>query len=76
MMQEFETILYANARMGTYHGSHGESSGFKSGAGLSIPLVLLSLLDGAPDEDTFLRHSFLVAGFVLIAFATDFSNSL
>ena len=37
---------------------------------------LLSLPDGVPDEDTFLRHSFLVAGFVLIAFAFDSSNSL
>ena len=70
MMQENKTILYANARMDTYHGPHGESSGFKSGAGLSIPLVLLLSPDGAPDEDTFLRHSFLVAGFVLIIFTS------
>ena len=57
--------------MDTYHGSHGDSSGFESGAGLSIPLVLLSSPDGAPDEDTFFRHTFLVAGFVLITFASD-----
>jgi len=75
-MQEIETILYASARMDTNHGSHGEISGFKFGAGLSIPRVLLSSPDGVPDEDTFLRHSFLVAGFVLIAFASDSSNSL
>ena len=62
--------------MDTYHGSHGDSSGFDSGAGLSIPWVLLSSPDGVPDEDTFLRHSFLVSGFVLIAFASDSSNSL
>ena len=62
--------------MDTYHGSYGESLDFKSGAGLSIPFVLLSSQDGVPDEDTFLRHSFLVAGFVLIAFASDSSNSL
>ena len=48
--------------MDTYHGSHGDSSGFESGAGLSIPQVLLSSPDGDPDEDTFLRHSLLVAG--------------
>ena len=62
--------------MDTYLGSHGDSSGFESGAGLSIPWVLLSSPDGGPDEDTFLRHSFLVAGFVLNAFASDSSNSL
>ena len=71
MMQENETILYANARMDTYHGA-----GFESEAGLSIPLVLLSSPDGAPDEDTFFRHTFLVAGFVLITFASDSSNFL
>ena len=76
MMQENETILYANARMDTYHGPHGEVSGFESKAGLSIPLVLLSSPDGAPDEDTFFRHTFLVAGFVLITFASDSSNFL
>ena len=75
-MQAIETILYANARMDTYHGSHGDSSDFKSGAGLSIPWVLLPSSDGVPDKDTFLRQSFLVAGFVLIAFASDSSNSL
>jgi hypothetical protein len=75
-MQEFETILFSNARMDMYHGSHGDSLDFKSGAGLSIPWVLLSLPNGVPDEDTFLCHSFLVAGFVLIAFASDSSNSL
>ena len=62
--------------MDTYHDSQGDSSGFESGAGLSIPRVLLSSLDGVPDEDTFLRHSFLVAGFVLIAFTSDSLNSL
>ena len=62
--------------MDTYHGSHGDSSGFESGAGLSIPRVLLSSPGGVPDEDTFLRHYFLVAGFVLIDFASDSSNSL
>ena len=62
--------------MDTYHGSHGDISGFESGAGLSIPRVLLSSPDGVPNEDTFLRHSFLVAGFVLIAFASNSSNSL
>ena len=62
--------------MDTYHGFHGDSSGFESGAGLSIPWVLLSSPDGVPDEDTFLRHSFLVAGFILIAFTSDSSNSL
>ena len=62
--------------MDTYHGSHGDSLDLKSRVGLSIPWVLLSLPDGVPDEDTFLRHSFLVAGFVLISFASDSSNSL
>ena len=76
MIQENKTTLYANARMDTYNGTHGEGSGFVSRAGLSIPLVLLSSPDGVPDEDTFLRHSFLVAGFVLISFASDSSNSL
>jgi hypothetical protein len=76
MMQGIGTIVYENARMDTYHGSLGESSGCMFGAGHSIPWVLLSLPDGVPDEDTFLRHSFLVAGFVLIAFASDSSNSL
>ena len=75
-MQAIETILYANARMDTYHGSHADSLDFKSGAGLSIPWVWLSSPDRVPDEDNFLRHSFLVAGFVLIAFASDSSNSL
>jgi len=45
-------------------------------AGISIPRVLLSSPDEVLDEDTFLRHSFLVAGFILIAFASDPSNSL
>jgi hypothetical protein len=62
--------------MDTYHGSRGDSSGFESGAGLSIPQVLLSSPDGVLDEDTFLRHSFLVAGFVLIGFTSDSSNYL
>jgi hypothetical protein len=62
--------------MDTYHGPHVEGLGFESGVGLSIPLVLFSSLDGVPDEDTFFRHTFLVAGFVLIAFASDSSNSL
>ena len=62
--------------MDTYHGSHGDSSDFKSGAGLSILWVRLSSPDGVPDEDTFLRYSFFVAGFVLITFASDSSNSL
>ena len=62
--------------MDTHHGSQGDSSVFESGAGLFIPRVLLSSPDGVLDEDTFLRHSFLVAGFVLIAFASDSSNSL
>ena len=62
--------------MDTYHDSHGDSSGFDSGAGLSIPRVLLLSPDGVPGEGTFLRHSSLVTGFVLIAFATDSSNSL
>ena len=62
--------------MDTYHDSHGDRSGFESRVGLSIPRVLLSSLDGVPDEDTFLRHSFLVAGFVLIAFTSDSLNSL
>ena len=57
--------------MDTYHGSHGDSSDFKSGAGLSILWVRLSSPDRVPDEDTFLHHSFLVAGFVLIAFTPD-----
>ena len=52
--------------MDTYHGSHGESSGFESGAGLSIPLVLLSSPDGVPNDDTFFCHTFFVAGFVSI----------
>ena len=62
--------------MDTYHGSHGEGSGFESGAGLSIPFVLLSLSDGVPDEDTFFRHTFLVVGFVSISFTSDFKNFL
>ena len=62
--------------MDTYHRPHDEGLGFESGAGLSIPLVLFSSLDGVPDEDTFFRHTFLVAGFVLIAFASNSSNSL
>ena len=62
--------------MDTYHGSHGDSSDFESEAGLSIPRVLLSSPDGVTDEDTFLCPSFLVAGFVLIAFTSDSSNSL
>jgi hypothetical protein len=57
--------------MDTYHGSHGDGLGFEFGVGLSLPRVLLSSPDGVPDEDTFLRHSFLVAGFILIAFASD-----
>ena len=52
-----ETILYANARMYTYDVPHGESSGFESGAGLSIPWVRLSLLGGDPDNDTFFRYT-------------------
>ena len=35
--------------MDTYHGSHGDSSGFDSRAGLSIPRVLLSSPDGVLD---------------------------
>ena len=62
--------------MDTYHDSHGDSSGFESRAGLSIPRVLLMSPDGVLDEDTFLHHSFLVADFVLIIFATDSSNCL
>ena len=57
------TSIYANARMDTYHSSHGDSSSFKSGAEFSIPRVLLSSPDGVPDEDAFLHHSFLVANF-------------
>ena len=56
--------------MDTYHGSHGDRSGFEFGAELSIPQVLLSSPDGVLDEDTFLHHSFLMVGFVLIAFAS------
>ena len=76
MQKKKQTILFANSRMDTYHGPHDEGSGFESGAGLSIPLVLLSSLDEVPSEGTFFHHSFLVAGFVLIAFASDSSISL
>ena len=58
LCMEFKLSYMQMQGMDTYHGSHGDSSGFESGAGLSIPWVLLSLPDGVPDEDTFLRHSF------------------
>ena len=35
--------------MDTHHNSHGDSLGFESGAGLSIPRVLLSSPDGVLD---------------------------
>ena len=60
--------------MDTYHGSHGESSGFESGVGLSISLVLLSSPDGVPDDDTFFHHTFFVAGLVSISFFFDSKN--
>ena len=61
--------------MDTYHGSHGKSSGYESRVGLFIPLVSLSSLDGVPDEDTFFRHTFFVAGLASISFFCFFIGS-
>ena len=62
--------------MDTYHVPHGEGSGFESGAGLSIPLVWLSSLDGVPDDDPFFRHTFLGVGFYSTSFFSDSRNFL
>jgi len=61
-----------NAVMNTYHEPHGTGSGFESGAGLSIPLVCLSSLDGVPGDNTFFRHTFMGVGVISTSF---FSNS-
>jgi hypothetical protein len=56
---------------------HGESSGFESGAGLSIPWVRLSSLDGvAVSDNTFLCHTLFVGLLVSISFFSSSSNFL
>ena len=45
-------------KMDMCHVPHGEGSGFESGAGLSIPSVRLSSLDGIVGDDTFFHHTF------------------
>ena len=62
--------------MDTYHVPHGESSGFESGAGLSIPWVRLSSLGRDPDDDTLFCHTFLVVGFASISLLSDSKNFL
>ena len=61
-MQENLNYPICNAMMDTYHEPHGAGSGFESGAGLSIPLVWLSSLDGVPDDDPFFHHTLLGVG--------------
>ena len=70
-MQGNSNYPICNATIDTYHEPHGVGSGFASGAGLSIHLVLLSLLDGVPDDDTFFRHTFLGVGVILTSFFSD-----
>ena len=65
-----------NAMMDTCHVPHGEGSGFESYAGLSIPLVWLSSLDGAYGDDTFFRHTFLGVGGVSTFVFCDSRNFL
>ena len=76
MMQENKLSYMQMQGMDMYHGSHGESSGFESGPGLSIPLVSLSSPDGIPNIDTFFHHTFFVVGFVSISFFSDSRNFL
>ena len=65
-----------NAVMDMCHVPHGEGSGFESGAGLSIPLVWLSLPNGVLGDDTFFRHTFLGVGGVLTLVSCDSRNFL
>ena len=58
----FNFTIYGMQVMDMCHVPHGDGSGFESGAGISIPLVRLSSLDGVLGDDTFFRHTFLGVG--------------
>ena len=60
----------------TYHIPYGEGSGFESGAGLSIPLVRLSTLDGVLGYDTFFHHTLLGVVGVSTSIFSDSRNFL
>ena len=75
-MQEKLSYPICNAMMDTYHEPHGPSSGFESGAGLSLSLVRLSSLGGVPDDDPFFLHTFLGVGFDSTPFFSDSKNFL
>ena len=58
------------------HVPHGKSSGFESGAGLSISSVQLSLPDGVLGDDTFFRRTFLGVGCASTFTSCESRNSL
>ena len=70
LSEEKLNYLICNAVMDMCHVPHGEGLGFESGAGLSIPLVLLSSLHGVFGDDTFFRHTFLGVVFRPLSFVT------
>ena len=58
------------------HVPHGKSSGFESGARLSISSFQLSLPDGVLGDDTFFRHTFWVVGCTSTFTSCDARNFL
>ena len=65
-----------NATMDMCHAPHGEGSDLESGAGLSIPSVWLSSLDGVLGNETYFCHIFLGVGGVSTFVFFDSKNFL